>query len=281
MRSLFSVVKPFDDGQAEFYNPGAVQLNEQGAIPALFTEGREDQKRLFRFMRAITLFHYKERDKVRIDGKPNLVVTPVDCWLGMEIFGENMVKSSLNLRGHDPIVLRKLRESGDSYTVGEIHQMLIQDGHNVTDRDVRRSLESMQTKGYVIRYEESPITFQASPMASYQDYDNIIDWHEVVRSCEEQVRKTLTPEDSQAFIDKWLSDEGLTTIHPITGEPVHILESTEQADEMKEAEDALKDALGVQWGSGRTSDSEADSESEAVPAPKLEKNGEVRQGTLS
>jgi hypothetical protein len=95
------------------------------------------------------------------------------------------------------------------------------------------------------------------------------------------VRKTLTPEDSQAFIDKWLSDEGLTTIHPITGEPVHILESTEQADEMKEAEDALKDALGVQWGSGRSSNSEADSESEAVPAPKVEKNGEVRQGTLS
>jgi thiamine pyrophosphate-dependent acetolactate synthase large subunit-like protein len=106
-------------------------------------------------------------------------------------------------------------------------------------------------------------------MATYQDYDNIIDWHEVVESVGAQVETVLSLDDAEDFKSRWLSKDGLTTIHPVTGEEVHILDSTEQEDEMKEAEDELKKALEVQWGSGRNSGSS-----------NSEKNGAVRQGTL-
>ncbi|RCU47897.1 hypothetical protein DU504_11705 [Haloplanus salinus] len=280
---IFRTRRESEKPMATFWNPAAEAIAEAEVIPPMFNEARRDNQRLFKFMRAVALYHHAERLMTFLeDGERVMIVTPVDCWYAMVIFGEKMLRSALNLRGHDIEVLSLLREKPSSYTVAEIQQMLIQGGHNVTDRDVRRSLENMFTKGYVIRHDDSPITWQASPMASYMDYKSKIDWEGVVEKAAETVRANLPAEQAEKYVERYCSPEAMIVQHPITGETVNILEDTSLDEELSEAEDELKEVLSTPLykSADDTDTDEAESEVEATPEPEPEADGST-QGTLT
>lgn len=260
-----------EGGIGQVINPGAVGLQKQEPIPAKFAEGREDFKRLLKFVHAVALYHFPERMEVMQDGKPTLLVAPVDIWMGMKIFGENLVLSALNLRETDRVILGKLRETNDAYSVSEMQQLLRAEGFNLTDRDVRRSLESMKTKAYVFKNEsESPITYQASPFASVAFNSVRIDWAEVVEDAMRVAREVLDPDVAEEYIEQHCTTDGLVAVHPITGDEVNIIEDTEFDEVLEEAEDAMEEVLETPlYGSDQDEDLTAFATAEGGAAESL------------
>lgn len=261
-----------DGGIGEIINPASPALVDQEPIPAKFTEGRTDNKRLLRFMHAVALYHFPERMEVLYEGNPTLLVTPADVWHGMKIFGENLILSALNLRESDRVILATMREENKAFDVGEMQQVLRAEGYNLTDRDVRNSFESMKVKGYVFKNaSESPVTYQPAPFANQAFRATNIDWEAVVEGAKEVVYEVFEPEVAEEYVETYCEGDGLIVTHPITGEAVNILEDTEFEEELEEAADELDEVLSEPlYGS---SDDETDADLDGFSVEEVTADG--------
>jgi hypothetical protein len=267
-------------GTAKFLNPATFAFAESEIIPPLFPAARRDFPRLMRFMRSVALYNWDDRMRVRHDGQQTLLVTPEDAWIAMSIMGQYLVRSSLNISDMDIEIISLLRGSNDRLSTSEIQQELRAAGLNVTGKSVRRSLRSMEDKGYVIKWEsDAPITYQAAPFASYMDYDLNLNWSALVEYTKEFARLALEDADAEEYIARYCEGNGLLTVHPITGEIVNITEASPFDDEeihaaANEFADELAQPLGFAKQEEESAENGADSSpAEAEPAPDDEAQG--------
>jgi len=216
---------------AKIVNPAALEIHEQEPIPELFPEARQDFDRLLEFMETVALYHYAERPVFEQNGSRRMLVAPRDVWEAMTVLGNKMVMSALNLRKEDRAVLSLLRESKSNLSKAEIQQSLRTQGYNITDRDVRRSLDSMASKGYVRIHQGNPNEYSLNEFASVTKHDPGLNYADVVASAKETVYD-IAPEDvADEYVDRFCRGDGLITTHPLTGEAVDITEADE-LDEM-------------------------------------------------
>jgi hypothetical protein len=248
-----------DRMDGDIMNPVAVAINNQNPLPQKFVEARQDFPRLLRFMKSVTLFHYKDRMTWLDDGAPKLLVTPKDAWLAMRIFGEDMILSALNLRDRDLIILHMLRKNMQNGASKAELQMELRDaGMNVTERDVNTSLKGMLNKGYVKKDQSSsPILWSATPFADVIEVDVQLDWAEVVEDTKETVYEAMPEENAEKYVEQFCVGEGLLARHPLTGKTMDLteFEGLESAVEEKvEVEGNLFDSTG--YGADSQNDDE-------------------------
>ena len=232
-----------DDDPGGFLNPVMPAMDNQNPLPQHFTEARRDFPRLSDFMKSVTLFHYDDRIEVpqkmwsgenRITNDVTLLVTPADAWLGMRVFGEKMVLSALNLHDKDFALLELLRERyGDQYDVGTLQSKMRAKGWNITPTDVRSSLKSMQTKGYV-RPDKTvtPHEWTASEFAKQVSREVNLDWPTVIEDTREVVHEHYPKPVAIDYEQQFLEGEGLLVTHPFEGHTVNLTE--EEANELEE-----------------------------------------------
>lgn len=268
--------------------PGGRPLREQDPVPTHFTEARDDYKRLNKFIESVCLFHYQDRMEIIHDGAPTLLVTPIDVWYGMKVFGEQMIMSALNLREIDLVILELLREEATAMTVSKIQAEVRQrgQGYNITDRDVHSSLKSMKTKAYVdVNQADNPQTWYATGFASVVDHPAGIDYTKLVDRTEEIAHEVLEPEIAEEYIERYCRGEGLIATDPITGEQVNITEDTSFQEALDEAEEEIEDVLNTPlWGTDESADESEGNEDEEVEIPVGDfgtvEGSEAGQGTL-
>lgn len=246
-------------GSGKVLNPTTFAFAEAEIIPPLFPAARRDFPRLEKFMDSVALYNFHDRMKVRHEGQTTLLVTPEDAWIAMAIMGQYLVRSSLNISDMDIEIIRLLRGSNERLSTSDLMQELRQAGLNVRDKSVRRSLKSMADKGYVIKWEaDSPITWQAAPFAAYMDYNLNLNWFELVEYTKDFAQRALAPEDAAEYIERFCEGEGLTTVHPITGEVVNILETSPfDDDEIHESAEEFADELAAPLGFAQQADDAA------------------------
>jgi predicted transcriptional regulator len=246
----------YSEGSGGFVNPVAPAIDAQNPLPQHFTEARRDFPRLLDFMESITLFHHEERmelpvsqiDTPNTDGTVKLITTPADGWLAMRIFGEKMVLSALNLREKDFELLATLRNNmGTSYTADELMQMMRSRGYNITDADIRSSMDNMQYKGYVRKHQDGArVEYSASEFAQEAKRKVQMDWSEVVDQTRKTVEEVLPEQHATDYIDTFLEGDGTFVTHPFTGETINLLEQTaneleNEVDEREEIEEQVFD----------------------------------------
>jgi hypothetical protein len=232
-----------DDDPGGFLNPIMPAMDKQNPLPQHFTEARRDFPRLSDFMKTVTLFHYDDRIEVpqkmwsgdnRIDNDVTLLVTPADAWLGMRVFGEKMVLSALNLQDKHFALLDLLRNSyGQQYDVGTLQSMMRSEGWNITPSDVRSSLKSMQTKGYV-RPDKTvtPHEWTASEFAKQVSREVNLDWPTIIEDTRELVHEYYPKPVAMDYEQQFLEGEGLLVTHPFDGHTVNL--SEEEANELEQ-----------------------------------------------
>lgn len=228
-------------------NPTMMAIDRMKPIPQHFPEARRDFPRLMRFMRAVTLYNWPERmETVDSGGNPVILVTPADAWLAMKIFGEKLVMSALNLTDRDMLLIAYLRVNApNGFTVSELQQSLRENGENVEDSDVKKSLKSMKHKGYVtVQKGESGVNeWSSGPFAAQATHQSRIIWEEVVAESEEVVRDILTEGDAEEYVARYCRGDGLLVTHPFTGEVVNITEDDEFDQELADAESEMADVF--------------------------------------
>lgn len=224
--------------------PGGVPLRNQDPIPTHFTSARDDYIRLNDFIESISLIHYQDRMEIMSDGSPTLLVTPADVWLGMKVFGEQMIMSALNLKEVDQVILEFLREEQSAFTVSKIQAKIRADGYNVTDRDVQASLKRMKNKAYAgVNQSDNPQTWYATPFAKVVDHPAAVDYERLVEKTKEVARESLDSGNAEEYIAKHCSGEGLIVTHPFSGETINIVEDTEFEEKLEEAEEEMEDMM--------------------------------------
>lgn len=258
------------EGPGEIYNPGAVAIHEQEPIPQKFPEARQDFERLLEFMETVALYHYT--DRLVTDGpsgNPIMLVTPTDVWHAMTILGNRMVMSSLNLTRQDRAILSLLENASSNMEKKEIQQSLRSQGFNITDRDVRRSLESMREKGYVREHQGTPNTYTISEFASVAHHDAGIDYERVVDTASEQVFEIVGNDAAQTYVDTFCSPDGLQTTHPFTGETINILDVDELETMMDDGISDVENTLGSGSG-GESEETETETTTSSSTEQSLE-----------
>jgi hypothetical protein len=245
-----------DQPGTQIINPAAVNIHEQEPIPQLFPEARQDFDRLLGFMETVTLYHYADRLVVD-DGTRRMYVTPEDIWQAMTIMGNKMVMSALNLRREDRAILQLLDERSASLKKSEIQQQLRQEGFNITDRDVMRSLDSMRGKGYVRVHDGTPNTYSVSEFASVVNHDAGLDYEEIVDAARETIYESAPDDAADTYAEEFCSGDGLITTHPFTGEAVDIRDSNELEQMLDEGISDVEDAFS---GNSDSDTTEADEE---------------------
>jgi len=219
---------------AKVVNPMAVNIHEQEPIPELFPEARQDFDRLLEFMETVTLYHYSERLVVDTGSTRKLYVAPVDVWEAMTILGNKMVMSALNLTRQDRAILDLLEQSSQELTKADIQQSLRTQGYNITDRDVRRSLDTMRTKGYVRVHQDGTNTYTFNEFGRVVNHDAGLNYDEIVAEAADTIYRTAPDTQADLYHDRFCSGTGLIATHPFTGEAVDIREDN-TLDEMMES----------------------------------------------
>ena len=245
-------IKKYTESSAgEIMNLVAGGIQDQEPIPPKFVEARSDVPRLLDFIEAVTLYHHKDRMEIDTEYPQKLLVAPADGWMGFKIFGERIVMSALNLRDLDRVILNYLRSrQNQKYSAMDIQKATQERGHHVSVSDIRQSLENMIYKMYIERHEESPVSYSASAFGQSVDVANQakLDWSHVVEKAKEKAHDNLTPEQAEQYIQDHCQGDGLTVIHPISGDTVKIIEDTEFEEELEEAEKRLADEMEeTQW----------------------------------
>lgn len=212
-------------------NPAAVEIHDQEPIPEKFPEARQDFDRLLEFMETVTLYHYAERLVNEEDGQFRMYTAPVDIWEAMTIIGNKMVMSALNLTREDRAILAVLDETSANLTKSDIQQRLRAEGFNISDREVKRSLDSMRMKGYVREYQASPNSYALSEFASVVRHDVGLDYDAIVAAAEETIYDVAPDDAADLYVDRFCRGDGLITTHPMTGHAVDITE-TDDLEEM-------------------------------------------------
>lgn len=232
-----------------FLNPVSPALDNQNPLPQHFTEARRDFPRLMDFMQSVCLFHYDDRmevpkkhwDQKRDRAMVTLLVTPTDAWLAMRVFGEKMVLSALNLRDKDFHLMDILREnSGTGMSAAELQQEMRKRGWNITDSDVRSSMNNMLTKGYVRKDQSSaPVLYSASPFAQQVSREVNLDWPTIVDDTKTLVREHYPDTVADEYIERHCEGDGLLVTHPFEGHTVNLME--EDANELEQKVEAQED----------------------------------------
>jgi hypothetical protein len=222
-------------------------LDNQNPLPQHFTEARQDFPRLMKFVRAVTMFHYEDRMEVALEDREesvSLLITPVDVWYGMRIFGEQMVLSALNLRDKDFEMLGLIRDSDGGLSKAEIQMQMRDEGFNITNRDVSSALNNMLTKGYVRKDQaESPVLWAAAPFASNATREVTMDWSELVEDTKEIAREVLPVDVAEEYIERFCEGDGLFVTHPFTGERMNITKQNLLEEAVNEAEEEENDVF--------------------------------------
>lgn len=254
--------------QNKIVNPAAINIHEQEPIPQKFPEARQDFDRLLEFMETVALYNFANRIVVEQSGTRKMLATPVDVWQAMTILGNKMIMSALNLQREDRAVLDLLEEASANLTKADIQQKLRGQGFNITDSDVKRSLDSMRTKGYVRVHQGNPNSFSLNEFASVTHHNAGIDYQEVVDAAAEQVYNIAPQDTAELYVNTFCEGDGLLTTHPITGEAVDITEHNELEDMMdsgindiSEVLDSAQDSLTQ--GSGDTDDDDGQKQGRA------------------
>jgi len=264
--------------------PGGVPLREQNPLPTQFTEARDDYMRLNGFIESIALIHYGNRMEIVYENSPTLLTTPADVWLGMKVFGEQMIMSALNLKEIDRVILEFLRDEKSAFTVSKIQAKIRADGYTVTDRDVQSAMKNMKNKAYVdVNQAETPHTWYATPFASIIDHPAAVDYKQLVDRTEEIAREVLPAGDAEEYIHKHCRGEGLLVTHPFNGETINITEDSSFEQELEEAESEMAGVMDDPFYGDDSSD-DVDEDDEGAETPEVEHGtvggSESGQGTL-
>lgn len=227
----------------DIINPAAVEVHDQEPIPEKFPEARQDFDRLLEFMETVTLYHYAERLVVEDDGKRRMYTTPVDIWEAMTIIGNKMVMSALNLQREDRAVLTVLDGTKASLTKSDIQQRLRAEGFNISDRDVRQSLDSMRMKGYVREHQGNPNSYSISDFASVVYHDAGLDYDSIVDAAETTIYDIAPPDAADTYVEEFCSGDGLITTHPFTGRAVDITETDDLVEMMEEGIEDIEEIV--------------------------------------
>ncbi|SEL19562.1 winged-helix domain-containing protein [Haloferax larsenii] len=211
--------------------PGMVEIARQTIeegrmMPTEFNEARFDFDRLASMMGNMALLHHADRMTVDTGRGLVLLATPVDYWYTMQIMGNNMVMSALNLTDEDQAILKLLNELDYAPARKDIQQELRRLGHNIRDSDVRRSLDSMRESGYITEHSGSPLTYSISDFASVTDVNVSLDYSQIVQAAADEVRNIQGIEDVVAdeYVSRYCDGSGTIAIHPFNGEAVDITE---------------------------------------------------------
>lgn len=241
----FNVAEHMDDGIGKIKVPISKPFRDQDPLPTHFPEVRMDFKRLMKFMKIMSIFHYQDRMQPMIRGQPTLMVTPVDGWLTMRVFGEKIIMSALNLEEIDLEILKKMREDGEPFTVQEMHGEIRDVGYHVTDRDIRSSLDSMRVKGYVnIDQSATPNEYFATAFANIAKPDRTFDWQQIVDETIELMEgHDAYPHDVVTeYKDRFCTGSGLEATIPFGprgGEVVNITEWEGYSENVEEKLDKV------------------------------------------
>jgi Fe2+ or Zn2+ uptake regulation protein len=168
----------------------------------------------------------------------------------MQVVGNNMVMSSLNLSDEDQAVLRFMREHDGTPDRKEIQQGLRKAGYAITDKDVRQSLESMRERGYVEEHDSTPKTFSLSAFAPITEFKVDLDYAKIAEAAATEVYNIPGVPESVAdeYVRRFCEGDGLKTVHPFTGELVDITEDTSLQDAMNEATQDIADIFDTPFG---------------------------------
>lgn len=244
---------------AKIQNPAAVNIHEQEPIPEKFPEARQDFDRLLEFMETVTLYHYADRMVVEQNGTKRMLVTPVDVWEAMTMLGNKMVMSALNLQREDRAILKLLDNASANLSKADIQQQLRQHGFNITDADVKRSLDSMRMKGYVRVHQGQPNHFSLNEFAQVTQHNAGIDYNEVVSAAADQVYDLVPEAKADVYVNTFCEGDGLITTHPITGEAVDITQHDELEDMMDAGLSDVDEMLDSNSPSETSEESQSDS----------------------
>lgn len=269
-----------DHPNNKIVNPMGLAMVQQHVLPSEFVEARQDIERLMEYIGAVTLINHPKRLTVDTGRGLRMLVAPVDVWYGMQIFGNNMVMSTLNLTNEDQAVLRFLREVDYTPSVRDVHEGLQRAGYAVMEQDVRRSLKSMVERGYVSEHDGSPLTYSLSDFHSITQHKIGLDFGELVEIAKREIRNTKIPEAVQdLYIERFCEGEGLMAVHPYTGETVNIIEDRSLQDVIDEATADVGDVLGDPFEKYRADDEPAAESSPAAEA-EVEADGGDTQARL-
>lgn len=223
-----------DSRSKEIVNPMAVNIHEQEPIPEKFPEARQDFERLLEFMETVALYHYAERMTATQDGVERLFVTPVDVWETMTIIGNKMIMSALNLTRQDRAILELLNQSTEELTKADVQQALRAQGFHVADDEIRRSLDSMRTKGYVRVHQDNVNTYTFNEFGQVVYHNAGIDYAETVSTAAEKIHELAPDAKAELYEREFCEGTGLLTTHPFNGEAVDILEDNTLEEMMSE-----------------------------------------------
>jgi Fe2+ or Zn2+ uptake regulation protein len=232
-----------EQSNREIINPAAIEIHDQEPIPELFPEARQDFDRLLEFMETVALYHFSERLVVDEDGTKRMFVTPTDVWEAMTVIGNKMVMSALNLRKEDRAILELLDQSSRNLTKADVQQSLRAQGFNISDRDVKRSLDSMVGKGYVRMYQGNPNEYTFNEFGSVIHHDAGIDYGGVVHAAQDQIYNIAPDDKADVYVSEFCEGEGLLTTHPFTGEAVDILEDDDLDAMMETGVEAIENVF--------------------------------------
>jgi predicted transcriptional regulator len=208
-----------------------------------------DFKRFNDFIKSVTLFHYDRRQEINVEGRDaiaSMLTTPEDVWLAWRIFGEKMVLSALNLADEDFEILEILRERNEGLSVNDLMTEMRKQGFNMSDKQVRGSVEGMLDKGYVFKNQDGGrVTYSPSPWATPQKVSKKvkIDFENIVEKTIEMAEMMLPDEIAEEYIEMYCKGNGLITTDPLNGETVNIVEQsfTDEIEKREEEEEEIFD----------------------------------------
>ena len=262
----YNVADHMDGGIGQMKVPFSWEFRQQDPLPSHFPEVRMDFKRLMKFMKIMAIFHYQDRMDPLVRGAPTLMVTPVDGWLTMRVFGEKMIMSALNLEELDLEIIRELREQKEAFTVSEIQTEMRSRGYHVSDEDVRRALKSMKHKGYVdVDQKATPHEWFTTAFATVAKPNKTFDWDQICNDARERLYEDEAwPHDVvEEYDDRFLSgpQEAVMPFGERAGEVIDIKEWTgfsERVEQAMEEVDGINEEGVFGGGDGSQQEATAD-----------------------
>lgn len=237
-----------DDTPGEVWNLTHLGLAKENPLPNLFPESRMDFERFNKFVKSVTLFNFKNRMELNADDRDavaSLVSTPKDLWLAWKIFGQKMVLSALNLQDMDFDILGLLRNSSQALTASEVQTEMRREGHNLSEPQVRRSLDAMLDKGYVLKDNSGArVKYQPSPFATEDTVtkDVSMDFEAIVEQTAKDAEYALSGDLADEYVSQFCNGEGLIATHPLEGIEVDITEQ-DLMDDITEAEEEENEVI--------------------------------------
>jgi len=257
--------------------PAATEMAKQKPMPTEFPEARFDFERLMKYMETVTLINHANRLTVDTGSGKKMLTTPGDVWMAMKIMGENMIISALNLTDEDQAVLSFLQESNSSEERSTIQQGLRQDGYNLNDKDVARSLKSMRENGYVQINENNSgaNSYSLSPFHSVTEVDVGLNYEKIIEAAEAKVheKEYIPTVVADFYVEQFCQGEGLIETNPYTGEAVEITEDNELQEAIDTGTENVGEAFDEPMFGSDSDSSEEGGEAEIEAEPQT-------QGTL-